>query len=141
MEEYQKKENEVRKVLDEYGDIRYKVDGLKSAKKTAIESILAKYPEVQKELSEIEDEFSKTIENAELAEKAFRKKVDRLLEEFSQVIPIKDELEFKSDLVKVKYTKEISYDSKALDGFSLENPKLLSFRSEKITRRVELIKK
>ena len=142
MEETPKTQDQILKeALDQYGEIKYQIDGLKSSKQTAIDKILQKYPEARAEIDELEDELGIQLEKAEKTEKQFRKKLDFIIEQYGKVAPIKDVLEFKSNTMRLKYTKKITYDPNAMDGLALENPKILAFRKEEMSTRLDVIKK
>lgn len=134
------KEETLKEEMEKYGEIRYQLDGLKSAKEKAINDILSKYPEIQQQIDDLEEELGKQIKQAEKTEKSFRKKLDGMIEEFSQTAIVKDVLELKTKLLKVKIEKKVSYDATALDGYSTSDPRLLAFRSEEMKTRVELNK-
>lgn len=141
MEETPKtQEQELKEAMDKHGEIKYQLDGLKSARQTAIDKILEKYPEVRAQIDEVEDELGLQIKQAEATEKKSKKQLDRLIESYGQVAPIKDVLDFKSNTMKVRYTKVVTYDSNAMDGLATENPKILAFRNEEIKTRLEMIK-
>ena len=44
---------QLQQIMDEYGNIRYLVEDLKSSKETAIQKILEKYPNVAQEISDV----------------------------------------------------------------------------------------
>ena len=129
---------ELKQVKDDYGYIRYLIEDLKASRETMIQAVLLKHPEVASELEEIDAEIGKKIEDAEKLEKLKKKNLQALLDKYSESITLKDKAEIKSDLVRVGLEKDVSYDSKGLDGFALENPKILMFRNEKVKSRITL---
>lgn len=129
---------ELKQVMDDYGNIRYLIEDLKASRETMIQAVLLKHPEVASELEEIDAEIGKKIEDAEKLEKLKKKNLQALLDKYSESITLKDKAEIKSDLVRVGLEKDVSYDSKGLDGFALENPKILMFRNEKVKSRITL---
>ena len=133
-------EQELKEAMDKHGEIKYQADALKSSKQTAIDKILEKYPEVRAEIDEVEDEIGLKLKQAEATEKKSRKQLDRLIENYALVAPVKDVLDFKSNTMKVRYTKVVTYDAAAMDGLATENPKILAFRKEEIKPRLEMIK-
>lgn len=132
------KEEELKRIIDEYGNIKYQVDSLKSSLQTAVDTILQRYPDAKQEFEDLQEELGTQLKNAEAKEKECKKILDIAIEAFTKDAPIKDKMIVKSKLAKVSLTKEITYDSSALDGMAIENPKLLAFRTEKIKSRVTL---
>ena len=131
-------EEELKKVLDDYGNTRYLLEDMKSAKEKALKDILSKYPEVQDEIEAMEAELDSKLKHAEDIEKQKKKNLQVLLDQYAQVATVKDKAIIKSDLVRVSIDKEVKYDSAALDGMAMENPKLLAFRTEKFKTRITL---
>lgn len=129
---------QLQQIMDDYGNVRYLLEDLKSSKETALQKILEKYPEVAQEIQDMEEEFAPKIENAEKAEKTKKKLLDAYAKEYAQTIILKDKGEVKSNLVRIGLSREIQYDVAALEGMALENPKLLGLRSEKISTRITL---
>lgn len=124
--------------MDDYGNIRYMLEDLKSSKETLYLQILSKYPEALQEIQDMEEEVNGKIKEAEKAEKKNKKDLESMLEEYIQTLVFKDETEIKSKLIRVGVKREPEYDLKALDGMAVENPKLLAFRKEKIKTRITL---
>lgn len=60
---------QLQQIMDDYGNIRYLLEDLKSSKEEALQKILEKYPEVAQEIQDMEEEFVPKIENAEKTEK------------------------------------------------------------------------
>lgn len=125
-------------LMDDYGDTRYKLEDLKSNRETALQKILEKYPEIAQEVSDMEEELDGQIEEAEKIEKKKKKFLQAHIDEYVGSIPLKDKGEIKSKLIRVGLERKVEYDSVALDGMAVENPKLLPFRSEKISTRITL---
>ncbi len=131
-------EEQLKRVIEEYGNHKYLVDSLKSTLQTALDTILQKYPEARKEYEELLAELGEKLEKAEEKEKQIKKTLDLAIEAFCKTAPIKDKLIVRSNLAKVSLTKEVRYDAKALDGMAIQDPRLLAFRSEEIKSRVTL---
>lgn len=131
-------QEQINKQMDDYGNIRYMLEDLKSSKETLYLQILSKYPEVLQEIQDMEEEVNGKIKEAEKAEKKNKKDLESMLEEYIQTLVFKDETEIKSKLIRVGVKREPEYDLKALDGMAVENPKLLAFRKEKIKTRITL---
>lgn len=134
-------QEELYKKMDEYGNIRYLLEDLKSSKETNLKTILAKYPEVFQEIQDMEEELEDKIKDAEKIEKNFKKELESLIDEYSNTMVFKDEAEIKSDLVRVGLKIKVTYDATALDGMATENPRLLGFRTQEISKRITLNKK
>jgi vacuolar-type H+-ATPase subunit H len=131
---------QLQQVMDDYGNVRYLLEDLKSAKETALQKILEKYPEVAQEIQSMEEEFDPKIENAENVEKTKKKLLEACARDYAQEIILKDKGEVKSKLIRIGLDRKVEYDVNALEGMALENPKLLGLRSEKISTRVTLLK-
>lgn len=131
-------QEQINKQMDDYGNIRYMLEDLKSSKETLYLQILSKYPEALQEIQDMEEEVNGKIKEAEKAEKKNKKDLESMLEEYIQTLVFKDETEIKSKLIRVGVKREPEYDLKALDGMAVENPKLLAFRKEKIKTRITL---
>lgn len=131
-------QEQINKQMDDYGNIRYMLEDLKSSKETLYLQILSKYPEALQEIQDMEEEVNEKIKEAEKAEKKNKKDLESMLEEYIQILVFKDETEIKSKLIRVGVKREPEYDLKALDGMAVENPKLLAFRKEKIKTRITL---
>lgn len=129
---------QLHQLMDDYGNIRYMLEDLKSSKETALQKILEKYPEVMQEIFDMEEELNTKIEEAEKIEKAKKKLLEAHTKEYAQSIALKDKGEVKSNLIRIGLDRKIKYDSAGLDGMAMENPKLLAFRTEEITTRITL---
>lgn len=129
---------QLQQIMDEYGNIRYLVEDLKSSKETAIQKILEKYPNVAQEISDVEEELNQKIEDAEKIEKTKKKILEAYAKDYAQTIVLKDKSEVKSKLIRIGLERKIEYDTAGLEGMAMENPKLLALRSEKISTRVTL---
>lgn len=124
-------EEQLKSQLDAYGNVRHQLESLKANKKTTIEQILAKYPEAKQEIEDAEEELDLQIETAEKTEKSMKKIVDKTLAQYAGGIVIKDKVTLKTDLVTVSITKgKVVYNPDVLDGFALNDPRLLSARTE-----------
>lgn len=133
-------EEEIKDAMEQYGNLRFHIENMKSEKQTIIDKILQKYPHIQKEIEEAEEELGNQIEYAEKQEKKYKKTLQAMLNQFSKLAIIKDTLVLNTKLLKVTLTKKVKYDVKALDGMAVENPKLLAFRDEEISSRIDLNK-
>lgn len=129
---------QLRQVMDDYGNVRYLLEDLKSSKETALQKILEKHPEVAQEIQDMEEEFNSKIENAEKVEKTKKKILEAYAKDYAQTIVLKDKGEIKSNLIRIGLDRKVEYDVDALEGMALENPKLLALRSEKISTRITL---
>ena len=129
---------QLQQIMDEYGNVRYLVEDLKSSKETAIQKILEKYPEIAQEISDVEEELNQKIEDAEKIEKTKKKLLEAYAKDYAQTIVLKDKSEVKSKLIRIGLERKIEYDTAGLEGMAMENPKLLALRSEKISTRVTL---
>ena len=129
---------QLQQIMDDYGNIRYLVEDLKSSKETAIQKILEKYPNVAQEISDVEEELNQKIEDAEKIEKTKKKLLEAYAKDYAQTIVLKDKSEVKSKLIRIGLERNIEYDTAGLEGMAMENPKLLALRSEKISTRVTL---
>jgi len=125
-------------LMDEYGDIRYRLEDLKSSKETALKRILEKYPEAAQELSELEEELDGQIEQAEELEKRKKKFLQVHVDEYAKSIALKDKGEVKSNLVRIGLERKITYDPVGLDGMAMNDHRLLAFRKESISTRITL---
>jgi DNA-binding protein H-NS len=131
---------EIQKLMDDYGNIRYLLEDLKATRDSAVQSILSKYPQVAQEIEDIEAEVSQKIEQAEQIEKLKKKTLQAHIDEYVKTIPLKDKGKVKSKLLTVSLDRKITYDPVALDGMATENPKLLAFRNETVSTRITLNK-
>ena len=129
---------QLQQIMDEYGNIRYLVEDLKSSKETAIQKILEKYPNVAQEISDVEEELNQKIEDAEKIEKTKKKLLEAYAKDYAQTIVLKDKSEVKSKLIRIGLERKIEYDTAGLEGMAMENPKLLALRSEKVSTRITL---
>jgi len=129
---------QLQQIMDDYGNVRYLLEDLKSSKETALQKILEKYPEVAQEIQSMEEEFDPKIENAEKIEKTKKKLLEACAKDYAQTIVLKDKGEIKSNLIRIGLDRKVEYDVDALEGMALENPKLLALRSEKISTRITL---
>lgn len=129
---------QLHQIMDEYGNIRYMLEDLKSSKQTALQKILEKHPEIMQEISDMEEELNTKIEDAEKIEKTKRKLLDAYAKDYAQSIALKDKGEVKSKLIRIGLERRIKYDSVGLDGMAMNDPRLLAFRSEEIATRVTL---
>jgi hypothetical protein len=129
---------QLQQIMDDYGNVRYLLEDLKSSKETALQKILEKHPEVAQEIQDMEEEFNPKIETAEKAEKTKKKLLEAYAKDYAQTIILKDKGEIKSKLIRIGLDRKIEYDVDALEGMALENPKLLGLRSEKISTRITL---
>ena len=125
-------------LMDEYGDIRYRLEDLKSSKETALKRILEKYPEAAQELSELEEELDGQIEQAEELEKRKKKFLQVHVDEYAKSIALKDKGEVKSNLIRIGLERKVTYDPVGLDGMAMNDPRLLAFRKENISTRITL---
>lgn len=128
----------LQQVMDDYGDIRYRLEDLKSSKETALKKILEKYPEVAQEISELEEELDGQIEQAEELEKRKKKFLQAHVDEYAKSIPLKDKGEVKSNLIRIGLERKVTYDPVGLDGMAMNDPRLLAFRKENISTRITL---
>lgn len=133
-------EEQLKEAMDGYGNVRFQIEMMKSNKQTEIDKIIAKYPEAKKELEELDEELQSQLEQAEKQEKFLKKILQSMIDQFSSEAVIKDKIQLKTKLLKVGLTKKVTYDATALDGMAVENPKLLAFRKEEISSRIELNK-
>lgn len=131
-------QEQINKQMDDYGNIRYMLEDLKSSKETLYLQILSKYPEVLQEIQDMEEELGEKIKDVEKLEKKSKKELEKTLDEYIQTLVFRDETEIKSTLVRVGVKKEVEYDVRALDGMAMENPKLLALRTEKTKTRITL---
>ena len=81
---------QLQQIMDEYGNVRYLVEDLKSSKETAIQKILEKYPEIAQEISDVEEELNQKIEDAEKIEKTKKKLLEAYAKDYAQTIVLKD---------------------------------------------------
>lgn len=131
-------EEQLKQLMDDYGNTRYLLEDLKSAKETALQTILSKYPEIAQEVSDMEEELIPKIEEAEKIEKRKKKILQTYLDDFGKTLVLKNKTELKSNLIRVGFERKVKYDPAGLDGMAMENPKLLPFRSEEISTRITL---
>ena len=123
-------DEDIKKLMDNYGDFVYKKDALEAEKKTIRDKIIP--PEVQKELDDLEAEFSGKEKMLERQEKDARNILDNAVARFIESLNLKDKTTLRSRLMSLSITKgEVKWDADALDGFVLGgHPELLSFRKE-----------
>lgn len=131
-------EEELKKMMDEYGDVRYRLEDLKSTKETILQQIISKYPEVKQEIDDMEEEIIQKIEEAEKIEKKQKKILESYANSYAQTIALKEKGEVRSNLIRIGLERKVEYDSVGLDGMAMENPKLLAFRNESIKTRITL---
>ena len=131
-------EEELKKLMDEYGDIRYRLEDLKSSKENLLQQIISKYPEIKQEIDDMEEEISQKIEEAEKVEKKQKKILESYANAYAQSIILKEKGEVRSNLIRIGLERKVEYDSVGLDGMAMENPKLLAFRNESIKTRITL---
>lgn len=131
-------QEQLQQLMDDYGNVRYLLEDLKSAKETALQKILEKYPEVAQEIADMEEELNSKIDDAQKIEKKKKKILEAHATEYAKTIALKDKAEVKSNLIRIGLDRKIKYDSAGLDGMAMENPKLLAFRTEEISTRITL---
>jgi len=129
---------QLQQLMDDYGNTRYLLDDLKSSKETAVQSILSKYPEALQEINDLEEELYHKIEELEKVEKKKKKILEASAKSYANSIVLKDKAEVKSDLIRIGLERKIKYDIAGLEGMAMENPKLLSLRSEEVSTRITL---
>ena len=124
-------DEDIKKLMDNYGDYVYKKDALQAEKKSIIEKVIP--PEVQAELDSVEAEFSDKEKMLEQQEKDARNILDNAIARFIESLNLAaDKVTLRSKLMSLSITKgEVKWDADALDGFVLGgHPELLSFRKE-----------
>ena len=129
---------QLQQLMNDYGNTRYLLDDLKSSKETAIQNILSKYPEALQEINDLEEELYHKIEELEKVEKKKKKVLEASAKSYADSIILKDKAEVKSDLIRIGLERKIKYDIAGLEGMAMENPKLLSLRSEEVSTRITL---
>lgn len=129
---------QLQQIMDDYGNIRYLVEDLKSSKETAIQKILEKYPNVAQEISDVEEELNQKIEDAEKIEKTKKKLLEAYAKDYAQTIVLKDKSEIKSKLIRIGLDRKVTYDPVGLDGMAMNDSRLLAFRKENISTRITL---
>jgi len=130
--------DQLQQIMDDYGNIRYLLEDLKSSKETALKKILEKYPQVAQEISDMEEELLPKIEEAEKIEKTKKRLLDAYAKDYAQTISLKDKGEVKSKLIRIGLDRKIKYDSAGLDGMAMNDSRLLAFRTEEISTRITL---
>jgi len=131
-------QEQLQQLMDDYGNVRYLLEDLKSSKETAIQNILSKYPEALQEINDLEEELYHKIEELEKVEKKKKKILEASAKSYADSIILKDKAEVKSDLIRIGLERKIKYDIAGLEGMAMENPKLLSLRSEEVSTRITL---
>ena len=131
-------QEQLQQLMDDYGNVRYLLEDLKSSKETAIQDILSKYPEALQEINDLEEELYHKIEELEKVEKKKKKILEASAKSYADSIILKDKAEVKSDLIRIGLERKIKYDIAGLEGMAMENPKLLSLRSEEVSTRITL---
>jgi len=133
-------EAQLKEAMDSYGNIRHLIEMLEANRLTTYNTILQKYPDAKRELEELEDEMGEQLKQAKETEKQQRKTLNQMIDQFSKTALIKDTLRIRSNLILITLEKEVSYDSAALDGYLINDPRIAAFRSEKINTRLTLNK-
>ena len=131
-------QEQLQQLMDDYGNVRYLLEDLKSSKETAIQNILSKYPEALQEINDLEEELYHKIGELEKVEKKKKKILEASAKSYADSIILKDKAEVKSDLIRIGLERKIKYDIAGLEGMAMENPKLLSLRSEEVSTRITL---
>lgn len=124
-------EEDLKKALDQYGNIQRKRDLLSIQKADVMKQAIP--PEIQAEIEAIDEEFKNKEDALDEEDKKARKILDTILEEYSKSLAFKndDKVAVKSELNTVTfYPPEVEYDSKAIDGYALNHPELLGYRKE-----------
>lgn len=126
-------EEQLKKMMDEYGNYEHKRQLLNSEKQKLIDEIIPL--EIQQKLNDVEDEFKGKFDALDEQEKSFRKILDNYIKLFASSIKDKlamvDKMALKSQLITVTFNKgKVSWDTDKLDGFAINNPAILSFRKE-----------
>ena len=123
-------QEQLQQLMDDYGNVRYLLEDLKSSKETAIQNILSKYPEALQEINDLEEELYHKIEELEKVEKKKKKILEASAKSYADSIILKDKAEVKSDLIRIGLERKIKYDIAGLEGMAMENPKLFKRNSD-----------
>lgn len=126
-------EEELKKLMDQYGNCEHERQFLLLEKQKLINQIIPL--EIQQQLEDVEYEFQSKFDDLDKKEKSFRKILDQYVQLFAKKIKdnlaLTEKITLKSDLINVTFTKgKIVWDADNLDGYAINNPQILSFRKE-----------
>ena len=122
-------ESELKKLIDEYGDIANKKEFLAMEKKKLIDGVIP--DSVKMEIDSINAEFEEKETALELEEKKKKKEVDVATDKYAQSLFVgKEKIHLKTGLMTLTISEgEPIWDSSALDGYALGgHEELLKFR-------------
>ena len=111
----------IEQILEQLAEIRSQIDLLNVDKKNAIDSVIT--DEQRAAIRDIEFEFSEKVEAAQANATELESKVKPLVVEHGKSVK-------SSRLQAVYMSPKVTWDSKALDGYALNNPALYAFRKE-----------
>ena len=111
----------IEQILEELAEIRAQIDLLNIDKQKQIDSVIT--DEQRAVIRDIEFEFSEKVEAAQANATELESKVKPLVVEHGKSVK-------SSRLQAVYMSPKVTWDSKALDGYALNNPALYAFRKE-----------
>ena len=111
----------IEQVLEQLAEIRAQIDLLNIDKQKQIDSVITE--EQRAAIRDIEFEFSEKVEAAQANATELESKVKPLVVEHGKSVK-------SSRLQAVYMSPKVTWDSKALDGYALNNPALYAFRKE-----------
>ena len=111
----------IEQILDELAEIKAQIDLLNIDKQKQIDSVIT--DEQRAAIRDIECEFNNKAEAAQANASELESKVKTLVVEHGKSVK-------SSRLQAVYMSPKVTWDSKALDGYALNNPALYAFRKE-----------
>mgnify|MGYP003561119039 FL=1 len=111
----------IEQILEDLAEIRAQIDLLNIDKQKQIDSVITE--EQRAAIRDIEFEFHEKVEAAQANATELESKVKPLVVEHGKSVK-------SSRLQAVYMSPKVTWDSKALDGYALNNPALYAFRKE-----------
>ena len=111
----------IEQLLEQLAEIRTQIDLLNSDKSKQIDSVIT--DEQRSVIRDIEFEFGEKLEAAQANASELEIRVKALVAEHGRSVK-------SSRLQAVYMSPKVTWDSKALDGYALNNPALYAFRKE-----------
>jgi hypothetical protein len=125
---------QLQKAMDSFGDMKMRIEGMSSEKKTLMDEVINSDPAIRKAVQEIEEEFEPQEEKGKETLKQARKVLDSMIDSYLRENPLADNREIiASELMNLTAKAEVVWDNKKLENLILEgHTELLDCRSDVI---------
>lgn len=107
--------------IEKYSDLAFGIDAISQEKQALIDSVLT--PEIKEKLAEIDAEFDPKVDDISQQKSMLEAEIKQEILEAGQTI--------KGTFHSFVWSKpRVSWDAKALDGYSAAHPEIQQFRTE-----------